>query len=75
MKPKRKREVTITGTIPGWLSSVTPPSEPYCASFPCVEVLVIFRTTYGVTIQSIGVLYTDYTQMHTYPKVYGLKCT
>jgi len=64
---RRKRDVSTT--LPDWLSSVSPPSEPVCNSFPCILVTVIFKTTYGVAYESYGVLYTDYDQMTTYPKV------
>jgi hypothetical protein len=32
-------------------------------------MLVVFRTTYGTELQSIGKFYTDYDQLQAYPQV------
>jgi hypothetical protein len=67
---RRRQAVTPNGTLPVWLSSVTPPNEPYCAWFPCCQLLVTFSGTYDtITLTSAGRLFTNYDQLQAYPQV------
>lgn len=56
-------------TINPQFPSITIPQNGYCPWFPCVQLNVIFSTTYGVGVVAFGKLYTDYDQMLDYPTV------